>query len=273
MSKRATRFLIFLILITSLVSATFTVPSVIVDTIVDGTENPPLLLQTASVTLSHVRALFDLIAEFTAYAIVLFCFCRYELKDALKSFIFAGLSFLFAIIFNVLATAAYNLFLNDISFLSFIINSINTFGKSLSVSFLTSILPCVLLAFIAYKLTNSKTMKITKFISFKEPILKTIAIFTLILYCINLVSALVNDIVYIANTIPEVTKSEFIKLMKSYIPNSIIAVYIPLHIHFLALLYCILFFVFHICKKYIDAEPNKKTKTDKTLISVASMEE
>ena len=118
-------------------------------------------------------------------------------------------------------------------------------------------LPAVLAAFLTYKFTNNYGRVPEKFISFKNPVTRTMGVFTLILFTVNFVSALGKDIFVVCSSIPEMTKAAFLDSLGSYILSAI-PTYLFTIAYFLVFLYCALFLVYYISKKYMEIKPIKK---------------
>ena len=241
MNKKTIKLFTILTLSTALASAVFITVQVLLDIIL-GSEH------TVSAIFLEIRTFVDLLAEYTAYTIVLYCFCRYKLETALKSFIFAGSSFLFAIFCQLGGTVAFNIASNpSISGSEVIVNSIGSFSSFLSSSIITRVLPCILLAILAYKITKNKATKPQKFISFKNEITRVIAIFTLVIFVINLASLIIADASYLST----ITRTEFFKQFGSW-GNYILIIlpeYLFVTFYYLIYIYCILFFGYKLCDK------------------------
>ena len=253
MSKRTVKFFTLLVLITSVTSMLFITASVLADTLIEDEH-------TFSIVLSYVRTIFDLIAEFTVYGIVIYCFSRYELKDSLKSFIFAVVSFLLAIVYSLAGTIVYNLVLNEgLSANDIVANIFMSLGESLLLTILTRVIPCIVLAIIVYLCTKRGTKGIKHFISFRNPVQLAMIILTVLLFLINLASALGMDIYIVLSSIPLMTKTEFFDSIGKYILDAI-PDYVSIFFYYLLLLYSSLFLVYMLCKKHTENAPIKKTK-------------
>lgn len=248
MSKRTIKFSSLLVLITALLSAVFIAINLVLDFKFGEASDPSLIF-------GFFRTTVDLVAEYSAYAVVLFAFCHYPLKKAYPSLIIAGSSFLFAMVFMVFGT----------SFLAAIVDPENVdIWKVFEVSFLSALLgtflervvPCLLLAFISYLFTKNGNQKITKFITFKNPTQRSMLVFTLTMFTYNFVLTIVTDALYLRNeVIPEYTKTKFFDEFFGPFMLEATINYIVVIFQYLMLLYGVLFLVYYLeCK----VEENKQ---------------
>ena len=194
---------------------------------------------TVNIVFAEVRIFFDTLAEYIIYAIVLFSFCRFKLENALKSFIFVGISFAFTIILESCGEAFLRVDSKAFTIPSFA-TFVYSFSLSLTLSIITRLLPCIVLAVLAYNMTKNKATKPQKFISFKNEITRVIAIFSLGIFVLNLGSELITDAFYISSF----TEKAFFQRYGSWFlyilsvtPNYLVNVF-----YYLVLIYCVLFF-------------------------------
>ena len=178
----------------------------------------------------------------------------------MKSFYFALGSFAFALVFEIIANLV--LFVTIEGAVSSDILVLYTTGlidSCVATFTIKRALPAILAAFLTYKFTNNYGRVPEKFISFKNPVTRTMGVFTLILFTVNMVSLLGKDIFVVCSSIPEFTKAEFLDTIDDYILNSV-PTYIFTVIYFLVFLYCALFLVYYISKKYMESAPAKNSE-------------
>ena len=251
MSKRTLKFFALLVSISAVLSAIL----IMVSTTLDSTVGEEELV---SVIFGEFRVFFDLVAEFSVFGIIIYSFCHYDLKTAMKSFYFALGSFTFALVFEIIANLV--LFVKVETGVTSDVLVLYTTGlidACVATFTVKRALPAVLAAFLTYKFTNNYGRVPEKFISFKNPVTRTMGVFTLILFTVNFVSALGKDIFVVCSSIPEMTKAAFLDSLGSYILSAI-PTYLFTIAYFLVFLYCALFLIYYISKKYMEIKPIKK---------------
>lgn len=252
MSKRTVKFFTLLVAITALLSAIF----IIVGTIVTARYGDESI---GSTVFGEVRIFFDLVAEFSVYGIILFSFVHYKLETALKSFYFAIGSFAFAFLFEFFAEMIFFISVegaNPDVLAIYITGLLNNCIASLT---LKRIIPTIIVAIIAYKFAKNGTSAPKKFISFKNPVTRTMAVFSIALFSINIVSLLATDIYTVCSAIPSMTKTEFKDSIGEFVLGALPAYGLTI-LYFLVFLYCALYVVYYACKKHTENAPIKKTK-------------
>ncbi|MBQ8546057.1 MAG: hypothetical protein IJ437_03850 [Clostridia bacterium] len=246
MSKRTTLFLSLLALITALLSAVFILVSFFVDVFAGN--------EVASLTFEEIRTAFDLIAEYTALGIVIYAFCRYSFKDAKRSILIALGSFIFSFLFQIIATGAIEFKTSDASSEDIWLSILMFSAFGLLGLFIERILPCLLIAFIAYIFTKNGTKRITKIFSLKNPIQRAMLVSALAIYLINAVPTLILYIIEIVG-IGGTSQLYIEEFMLNYVvPHLLILLY-----NFI-LTYVVFLAVYIICNKYAESAPIKKVK-------------
>ncbi len=245
MSKRTTIFLSLLALVTALLSATFILVSFFVD-IFAG--------EVARLIFLEIRTTFDLIAEFTALGIIIYSFCRYTPNKAKRSILIALGSFVFSLVFQLVATGFLEYFTTEITAKDFWLNRLFDTGISLIGFTIERILPCALIVLITFLLTRKGTSKITKLFSFKNPIQKSMFFSALTIYLINLIPSLIGQIISLIS-VGGTQNLYFEEFMMDYILPHVFTI-----AYYLILAYAVFLVIYFICNKYAESAPIKKSK-------------
>lgn len=279
MSKRATKFLILLALVTSGISVFFISCSFLIDQFTDSA--------LLSDTFYYIRTAFDLVAEYTAFAIVIYAFCRYKFKQAWPSVIIALGSFLISAVFQIGATAAENIvspilgdiiagkikldfsnFANILETIKNIANSIKfdfydilgNIGIDLLLGFfgltIERLIPCVLIALITFLSTMHGTSRISKAVSFKNPSQRAMMISCLLLYLINAVPQLILTVIdFIGYGGPS---NMYAEDFFAFIAFELILQQASILIYNLVLQYLVYLLIYYLCQKHEENAPIKK---------------
>ncbi len=246
MSKRTTKFLSLLALVTALLSAVFILVSFFVDAFAKN--------ETASLIFEEFRTAFDLIAEYTAFGIIIYAFCRYSFKNAKRSILIALGSFVFSFLFQLIATGFLEYFTREQTAKDFWINRLLDTGIGLIGFFIERIIPCALIVLITYFFTRKGTQRIKNVFSFRNPIQKSMFFSALTIYLLNLIPALIAHIIELIN-VGGTQNLYFEEFMMYYIiPHIFIFVY------YLVLTYLVFLGTYFICNKFAESAPIKKTK-------------
>lgn len=251
MSKRTTKFLILLALVTSGVSVFFITCSFLID---QFTEN--VILSDA---FYYIRTAFDLVAEYTAFAIVIYAFCRYKFKQAWPSVIIALGSFLISAVFQIGATAAVQITSNTKLGVWDILGNI---GIDLLLGFfgltIERLIPCVLIALITFLCAMHGTKRITKVISFKNPSQLAMIISCFIMYLINAVPQLVLTMLdFISYGGPS---NMYAEEFFAFIAFDLVLQQASILVYNLVLQYLVYLFIYYLCQKHEENAPIKKYK-------------
>lgn len=193
--------------------------------------------------LSYVKTFFDLIAVFVGYSTIIYAFSRFDFHNGIIAIGVFAISFLISFVFQVVGACIDNGAELTVDFFIYVVYY--SFGNG----FITQMIPALLLAFIAHKTTRDGTKRITKFISWNNPIQKSMIIMTLIVFGLNIVSHTGF------NVLPDLIAYEF------YITESlfwdIILSYFVLILFYLAMQYTIYFLMYRFYDKYVDSHPEK----------------
>ncbi len=263
MSKRSIKFSIMLVAITAGLSVLFIVSSLLIDLFAQN--------ELLSDAFYYIRTAFDLIAEYTAFGVVIYAFCRYNsFKQAWPSTIIAIGSFIFSLFFQIGSTAIFEASTNTKLSAGDIWGNIAIdFVLGLLGTFIERLLPCAFIALITYFCTKNGTAKITKLFSFKNSVQRAMFFSVLTMYLINAVPTLVlniMDIISIGGT-KNMYFEEF--MLQVIMPHISIILY-----NFI-LQYAIYLLVYFLCQKHAESAPIKKTNKseNKTADAVVTSEE
>ncbi len=257
MSKRTTKFLILLAFVTAGISVFFISCSFLVDQLTNN--------DIISDAFYYIRTAFDLVAEYTAFAIVIYAFCRYRAKEAWPTVLIALGSFLLSALFQIGATAAVQIISGTELSTGDILGNI---GIDLLLGLLgltiERLLPCVLIALITFLSTMHGTQRISKVVSIKNPAQRAMLISAVLMYLINAVPQLVLTIIdLIALGGPS---NMYAEDFFAFIGFNIILNQAAILVYNLVLQYLIYLFVYYLCQKHEENAPIKK----QTAVAVTS---
>ncbi len=248
MSKRTTIFLSLLALVTALLSTLFLLVLFFVN----------LFSENVAVNLifENIRTAFDLIAEYTAWGIIIFAFSRYRFKYAIRSLWIALGSLVFSFIFQLVATGFKEYFETYMTAKDFWISRLLDLGIG-SVGFLIErILPCCLILLIAYFFTKNGARNERLF---SKPTQKTMIVSSVVIYIITLVPVLIGHIKEL-NAIGGTQNLYFSEFLMYYIvPHLFIVLYN------LVLVYGVFLLVYFISAKFEDRKPKIKIKENEAV--------
>ena len=194
MKRKFVKLSILMVSITALLSVGASIFYYCADTYSDQGSVLPLIAQ-------YVKMLFDVIAVFTGYGVVIYAFSRYQANKAIYSIAIFGISVLISHIYSVVATS--------ITTWEDIVNAVDTNGDTIPVvrsivtliytslgnCVVSQLLPCVLVAFLTFMLTKDGARRLNSFISWKNPIHRSMIITTLVIFGINILSLVCIDII------------------------------------------------------------------------------
>ena len=211
--------------------------------------------------LYYVKTFFDLLAVFVGYATIIYAFSNYDFKNGLVSIgtfsVSVFISFLTFVIgkciypsasyTDVLTSATYSTGSITFDYILFLI--IYSAGSC----FITQLLPALLIALITYLVTrNEQKRLITSFISWKNPIQRTMIIVSLGLFGFNVL------FYTFASMLPFLISENFSIMYSDFI--SIIINYVTMIVFHLIMQYLVYFFMYKIYQAYTTHHPDKKEK-------------
>jgi hypothetical protein len=252
MSKRSIKFSVLLASVTAGLSVLFILISLFVDLFAKN--------EIASDIMYYTRTAFDLIAEYTVLGIVIYAFSRYSPKKAWPSLIIAFSSFTVSLIFQITSTAIFNVATKtDISSSGVFGNIAIDLMFSLLTLFIERIVPCGAIALITVLCTKNGTARISKLISFKNPVQRAMLISSVLIYLVNAIPALYLDIMGIISI--GGTQNMYFEdfMLQVILPHISTVIY-----HFI-LLYVVYLLVYILCQKYAESAPIKKVNATKSV--------
>lgn len=263
MSKRSIKFLILLAAVTAGISVFFISCSFLVDLF---TEN-----DIVSDAFYYIRTAFDLVAEYTAFAIVIYAFCRYSAKKAWPAVLIALGSFLFSALFQIGATAAVQIYTNTELGLGDILGNIGI-DLLLGILGLTieRLIPCAIIALITFLCTMKGTQRISKLISFKNPSQRAMLISCLFIYIIAATPELVLSIIELISY--GGPSNMYAEEFFSFIGFNIILNQTAILVYNLILQYFVYLLIYYLCQRHEENAPIKKYKGVDAAISAESEE-
>ena len=248
MSKRSIKFLVLLAFATAGISVFFIICSFLVDTFVGN--------DVLSDAFYYIRTAFDLVAEYTAFAVVIYAFCRYSAKRAWPAVLIALGSFILSALFQIGATAVVQIISNPELSSSDILGNI---GIDLLLGFvglmIERIIPCVLIALITFLSTMHGTQKISKVVSFKNPAQRAMLISCFLLYLINAIPQLILSIIDLISYggPSNMYADEFF----AFIGFNIVLNQAAILVYNLVLQYLVYLLVYYLCQKHEENAPIK----------------
>ena len=251
MSKRAIKFFVLLAGVTAGISAFFITCSFLVDLITDNA--------IISDAFYYIRTAFDLVAEFTAFGIVIYAFCRYSAKKAIPSAFIALGSFVFSAVFQIGATALVQIINNTTLSAADIIGNIvidlllGLLGLSIE-----RLIPCVVIALIAFLSSMHGTQRISKVVSFKNPAQRAMIISCFLMYLINAVPQFVLSMLDLINY--GGPSNMYAEEFFAFIGFNVILNQASILIYNLVLQYLVYLFIYYLCQKHEENAPIKKYK-------------
>ena len=247
MSKRSIKFSVLLVGVTAGLSILFILASLLVDLLANN--------DILSEALYYTRTAFDLIAEYTALAIVIYAFYRYSARKAWPSLVIAFSSFAFSLFFQIASTAVFNIATKaDMSSSGIFGNMAIDLMFGLLTLFIERIVPCGAIALITFLCTKNGTARISKLFSFKNPVQRAMLFSAVLIYLVNAVPALYLDIMTIIGI--GGTQNMYFEdfMLHVILPHISIVIY-----HFV-LQYVVYLFIYYLCQKYAESAPIKRVK-------------
>ena len=199
--------------------------------------------------MQYTKTFFDLLAVFVGYTTIIYAFNKLGFNEGLVSIGIFAISFLISFVFQVVGSCIDNSTAFTSDFLIYVIYY--SFGSG----FITQMLPAILLAFISHKASRHGSKTITQFISWKNPVQKSMLIITFIIFGLNVVSH--TGFVVLPGVISEF--SEYGSITYQFFTDIIVS-YVVLIIFYLIMQYVVYFLVFGIFENYCLSHPAKIKK-------------
>ena len=190
--------------------------------------------------LYYVKTFFDLLAVFVGYTTIIYAFSQFDFKNGLISIGTFSVSYLISFVFLVVGSCLDNTSAFTVDFLVYVIYY--SFGQS----FITQMVPALLIALITYKLTRNGTQKIKSLFSWTNSIQKAMIITTLVVFGLNLVTH--TGFTMLPSLISEL--SDYGSITADHL-TAIIVSYVEIIVFCLVMQYLIYFFVYKLYHSYV----------------------
>ena len=257
MNKRSIKFTSLLVAITATLSILFIIASLLVDLFASN--------GILSDVFYYVRVAFDLIAEFSCYAIILYAYCRYPFKKAWPALLVAIGSCLLTHIFLVVAECITE-YISPTENVEFGTAVLSIITAALSGIFIERIIPFMAIVLISYLCTRNGTEKISKLVSFKNPIQRAMLISSILVFSINAFPALfvvIRDLTKLNELAGYVNETEGWQTFWRILGFGALEQFAIVLYNFV-LLYAVYMLVYYLCEKYSLSAPTKKTTKNET---------
>lgn len=199
--------------------------------------------------LFYVKTFFDLLAVFIGYTTVIYAFSQFDFYNGIISLGTFSVSFLISFVFQVVGTCMT--LPTEFSASVLVYTIFYSFGQG----FITQMIPALIIALIAYKITKDKNESISSFFSLKNSTSKAIFVITMAVFGLNVLShtgfSVLPGLISEMSDYGSITQAHF---------NEIIISYVEVVIFYLVMQYLIYYFVYKIYDNYVTEHKEKKVK-------------
>lgn len=196
----------------------------------------PFFSQTTVYVAYYLEVFFSSLSLFICYGVIIYSFARYTPDKAKFSFVYLGLNLAIYLVFEVV-----NICVQTTAFdASIIYNTICAISGRVIIE---QVLPAILVAFIAHKITKNGIQRVTSFISWKNSLQRAMIISTLVIFGINMLLLLS------LNMFPYLIENNFYITLNNFIDMVILPICEKL-IFSIALQYSTYMLMYVICNKY-----------------------
>ena len=199
--------------------------------------------------LYYVKTFFDLLAVFVGYTTIIYAFSQFDFKNGLISIGTFSISFLISFVFQVFGACIDNPETFTADFLVYVIYY--SFGQS----FITQMIPALLIAFITCLLTKNGTQKFKRLFSWTNSIQKTMIIVTVIVFALNLIS--LTGFTVLPGLISEL--GDYGSITADHL-EAIIVSYVEIVIFYLVMQYLVYFFAYKIYHSHVIGHSKESSK-------------
>ena len=199
--------------------------------------------------LQYAKTFFDLLAVFTGYTTIIYAFNKFGFYNGLIAIGVFSISFLISFVFQVVGSCIDNSAAFTTDFLIYVIYY--AFGNG----FISQMIPALLLAYISHKASKKGNKTIKQFISWQNPVQRSMLIITLIIFGLNVVAH--TGFVVLPTIISEF--SEYGSITYDFFTEIIVS-YVVLIIFYLIMQYIVYFLVYGIFDNYCLSHPDKPSK-------------
>ena len=198
--------------------------------------------------ISYTRLFFDLLAQFIGYSTILFAFSKLDFKNGLISIGTFSVSVAISMVVQVISECSM---LESALSLRTVIASIYLAAGTCAINQLA---PAILLAALTVKLTkNCKNPMITKFISWSNPVQKTMMIACIVLCSVNVLAITSLDLFpFLIQNEFKFFKEDLVSVIKVYVTDYIITI-----IFYLVLQYVVYYWMYKFYCNYIKSHPER----------------
>ncbi len=168
---------------------------------------------TLLMVLYYIKLIFDLAATFVGFGTIIYAATKFGWLHGIAC---GGLYFCSVIALFIYQTVTLSIYSRDVSYSDYLgsdnIIDLITFNAfySLGQLFITFMIPAIILTYLCYRIIKKDDSAFKKYVSFKNPVQKTMGVFCIIMAVINFISFLVSDVLaYLVQEEFLITRSDF----------------------------------------------------------------
>ena len=168
---------------------------------------------TLLVIMYYIKLILDLAATFVGYGTIIYAASKLGWLHGLAC---GGIYFCTVILYVIYQTATFTAYSKDMSLVDAMgsdnIVDLITFNAFYSMGqlFITFVIPAAILVYLCYRYIKKDDSDFEKYVSFKNPVQKTMGIFCIVMAIINFVSFLITDVLaYLVQEEFYIYRSEF----------------------------------------------------------------
>lgn len=145
----------------------------------------------------YIKLILDLAATFIGLGTIIYATTKLGWMHGLAC---GGIYFCTVVLYSVYQTATLTVYSDDLTYVDSMVadNIVDliTFNAFYSIGqlFITFAIPAAILVYLCYRLIKRDDSKFERYISFKNPVQKTMGIFCIVMAVINFVSFLITDV-------------------------------------------------------------------------------
>ena len=195
--------------------------------------------------LYYVKELFNLLALFVGFGTIIFAFSRLGFKDGLISVGTFGVSVFISFLTTVISYCI------EFDGEYFVILLVSAIFYSFGYNFITQMIPAISIAWVCWHYTKNNTQKMKGFISWKHPIHKTMIVATIGMFLFNVLYYTL--VILLPGLIENSFKFETIDEMVD-----VIITYAEKVVFYLIMQYVVYFLIYKIYDSFIIKYPDKR---------------
>ena len=145
----------------------------------------------------YIKLILDLAATFVGFGTIIYATAKFGWLHGLAC---GGIYFCTVIMYSIYQTATLTAYSDDLSLIESMgsdnIVDLITFNAFYSVGqlFITFAVPAAILVYLCYRYIKKDDSSFKKYVSFKNPVQKTMGVFCIVMAIINFVSFLISDV-------------------------------------------------------------------------------